>query len=76
MRSHPESGNSGLPMLLGMMLGEGEGGAAGLVEVEEVVEGICSAATSAAWTLGSRKQKEKGLAFWMRRCSRPVHKVP
>ena len=42
-------------------------------------EGICAgwaAATSAAWTLGSRKQKEGGLALWMRPCSRPVLSVP
>lgn len=65
MRSHPVSGNSGLPRLLGMVLGEGMGAGAGLVEeVEE--EGICAcwaAAPSAAWTLGSRKQKEGGLAL-------------
>lgn len=42
-------------------------GAAALVEEEEEdadgVEDICAAATSAAWTVGSRKQKERGLAF-------------
>lgn len=79
MRSHPVSGNSGLPMLLGM-LGEGMGAGAGLVEEEEEEEeGICAgwaAATSAAWTLGSRKQKEGGLALWMRPCSRPVLSAP
>lgn len=78
IRSHPVSGNSGLPMLLGIVLGEGMGAEAGLV-VEEEEEGIRSgwaAATSAAWTLGSRKQKEGGLALWMRPCSRPVLSVP
>lgn len=71
IRSHPVSGNSGLPKLLG----EGMGAGAGLVEEEEEEGGICAgwaAATSAAWTLGSRKQKEGGLALWMRPCSRPV----
>lgn len=80
MRSHPVSGNSGLPRLLGMALGERMGAGAGLVEeVEEEEEGICAcwaAATSAAWTLGSRKQKEGGLALWMKPCSRPVLRVP
>lgn len=76
MRSHPVSVNSGLPMLLHMALGEGMGG--GLVEEEEE-EGICAgwaAATSAAWTLGSREQKGGGLALWRRPCSRPVLHVP
>lgn len=80
MRSHPVSGNSGLLMMLGMVLAEGKGAAAGLVEEEEEEEeGICAgwaAATSAAWTLGSRKQKEGGLALWKRPCSRPVLSVP
>lgn len=79
MRSHPVSGNSGLPMMLGTVLGEGMGARAGLVEEEEDEESICAgwaAATSAAWTLGSRKQKERGLALWMRPCSRPVLSVP
>lgn len=67
MRSHPVSGNSGLPILLGTVLREEMGAGAGLVEEEEEEEeeGICAgwaAATSAAWTLGSRKQKEGGLA--------------
>lgn len=76
MRSHPVSVNSGPPMLLHMALGEGMGG--GLVEEEEE-EGICAgwaAATSAAWTLGSREQKGGGLALWRRPCSRPVLHVP
>lgn len=79
MRSHPVSGNSGPPMLLGKVLGVGMGAGAGLVEEEEEGEGICAgwaAATSAAWTLGSRKQKGGGLALWMRPCSRPVLRVP
>lgn len=78
MRSHPVSGNSGLTMLLGILLGEGMGGEAGLVEEEEEEEeeGICAGPTSAAWTLGSRKQKEGGLALWMKPCSRPVLSVP
>lgn len=81
MRSHPVSGNSGLPILLGMVLAVGMGAETGLVEEEEEEEGegICAGwaeATSAAWTLGSRKQKEGGLARWMRPCSRPVLNVP
>lgn len=78
IRSHPVSGNSGLPTLLGMVLGERMGAGAELAEEEEE-EGICAgwaAATSAAWTLGSRKQKEGGLALWMRPCSRPVLSAP
>lgn len=80
MRSHPVSGNSGLPKLLGMVLGERMGSGAGLVEEEEEEEeGICAgwaAATSAAWTLGSTEQKEGGLTLWMRPCSRPVLNTP
>ena len=83
MRSHPVSGNSGLPKLLGTVLGERIGSGAGLVEEEEEEEeeeeGICAgwaAATSAAWTLGSTKQKEGGLTLWMRPCSRPVLNAP
>lgn len=56
MRSHPVSGNSGWPRLLGMTLGLVEGGG----------EGICAcwaAATSAAWTLGNEKQKDGGQAL-------------
>lgn len=78
-RSHPVSANSGFPMLSGVVLTEERGVAAGLVEEEEDADGvedICAAATSAAWTLGSRKQKERGLAFWMRQPSRPVCWVP
>lgn len=68
-------------MILGMVLEEGMGAGAELVEEEEEEEGegICAgwaAATSAAWTLGSRKQKEGGLALWMRPCSRPVLNMP
>lgn len=59
MRSHPVSGNAGWPTWRGAALGEGSGAAAGLVEVEEE-EGIWAAATSAAKTLGSRKQREGG----------------
>lgn len=65
-------------MLLGTLLGVGMDAGAGLVEEEEG-EGICAgwaAATSAAWTLGNRKQKEGGLALWMRPCSTPVLRVP
>lgn len=67
-RSHPVSANSGFPRLSRMVLTEEKGVAAGLVVEEEEedtdgVEDICAAATSAAWTLGSRKQKERGLAF-------------
>lgn len=79
MRSHPVSGNSGLPMLLGTVLGEWMDAGAGLLVEEDEDEGICAgwaAATSAAWTLGSRKQKEGGLALWMRPCSRPVLGMP
>lgn len=77
MRSHPVSGNSGPTMSLGMLRGEGMGGEAELVEEEEEEEeGICAGPTSAAWTLGSRKQKDGGLALWMRPCSRPVLSVP
>lgn len=83
MRSHPVSGNSGLPILLSVELGVGMDAGAGLVEEEEEEEeegeGICAgwaAATSAAWTLGTRKQKEGGLALWMRPCSRPVLRAP
>lgn len=79
-RSHPVSEISGLPMLRCMVLTEEEGVAAGLVEEEEedteVVEDICGAATSAARTLGSREQKRRGLAFWVRQRSRPVCWVP
>lgn len=59
------SANSGFPMLSRMVLTEEMGVAAGLVEEEDAdgVEDICAAATSAAWTLGTRKQKERGLAF-------------
>lgn len=62
------SANSGFPMLSRMVLTEERGVAAGLVEEEEEedadgVQDICVSATSAAWTLGSRKQKERGLAF-------------
>lgn len=62
------SANSGFPMLSRMVLTEEMGVAAGLVEEEEEedadgVEDICAAATSAAWTLGTRKQQERGLAF-------------
>lgn len=61
------SANSGFPMLSCMVLTEERGVAAGLVEEEEEdadgVQDICVSATSAAWTLGSRKQKERGLAF-------------
>lgn len=61
------SENSGLPMFSRMVPTEEGGVAAGLVEEEEEDteggEDICAAATSAAWTLGSRKQKGKGLAF-------------
>lgn len=77
MRAHPVSGNSGLPMIVGVLLGEGRGAAAGLAEEE--VDGICAgwaAVTSAAWTLGSKKQKERGLALWTRLCSRPVLNMP
>lgn len=62
-----------------MVLTEERGVAAGLVEEEEEADGeedICAAATSAAWTLGSRKQKERGLAFGIRQRSRPVFRVP
>lgn len=69
MRSHPVSGNSGSAIRLGIELGAG----VGLVEEEE--EGIWTAATSAAWTLGSRKQKEGGLTLWMKPCRRPVLSV-
>lgn len=62
MRSHPVSGNSGLPRLLGMVLEERMGAGAGLVEEEGIWAGW-AAAPSAAWTLGSRKQKEGGLAL-------------
>lgn len=78
MRSHPVSGNSVLPRLLGIVLGERMGAGVGLV-VEEEEEDICArwtAAPSAAWTLGSRRQNEGGLALWMRPCSRPVLRVP
>lgn len=64
------SENSGLPILSRVVPTEEKGAAAGLVEEEggveedaEVVEDICAAATSAAWTLGSSKQKGRGLAF-------------
>lgn len=79
MRPHPVSGNSGLPMMPGTVLEEGKGAAAGLVEEEDVVDCIRSgwaATASAAWTLGSRKQKDGGLALWKRPCSRPVLGVP
>lgn len=82
MRSHPVSGNSGLPMFFGRELGERMGAEAALMEEEEGEEeeaGICAgwaAATSAACTLGSRKQKERGLALWMRPCRRPVLGAP
>lgn len=80
MRPHPVSGNSGLPMMLGRALGGGKRAAAGLVEEEEeAVDCIRSgwaAATSAAWTLGSRRQKEGGLALWKSPRSRPVLGVP
>lgn len=82
-RSHPVSEISGLPMLRCMVLTEEKGVAAGLVEEEgeeeedtEVVEDICGAATSAARTLGSREQKRRSLAFWVRQRSRPVCWVP
>lgn len=64
--------------MAGMALEEEEGAAAGLVEEEEEDEeedGICvgwAAATSAALTLGSRRQKEGGLALCKRPRSRPV----
>lgn len=84
MRSHPVLGNSGLPMFFGRLLDEGIGTGAVLVKEEddddeEEEEGICAgwaAATSAAWTLGSRKQKKGGLARWMKPCSWPVLSVP
>lgn len=79
MRSHPVSGNSGLPRLLGTVLRERMDAGAGVGDEGEEEEGVCTcwaAATSAAWTLGSRKQKEGGLAHWMRPCSRPVLRVP
>lgn len=78
-RSHPVSEISGLPMLRCMVLTEEKGVAAGLVEEEEdteVAEDICGAAASAARTLGSREQKRRGLAFWVRQRSRPVCWVP
>lgn len=71
MRSHPVFGNSGIPTFLGRPLGEGMG--------TRGEEGICAgweAATSAAWTLGRRKQKKEGLALRRRPCSRPVLGVP
>lgn len=81
MRSHPVSGNSGLPLMLGMVLEDGEEAAAGLVEgeEEEEEEGICAgwaAATSDAWTLGSRRQTEGSLALWKRPRSSPVLCAP
>ena len=82
MRSHPVSGNSGFPKLLGTEREDELGAGAGLVEEEEEEEeeeSICggwAAATSAAWTLGSRKQKDGGLALWMKPCSRPVLSMP
>jgi len=47
MRSHPVSGNSGLPIFLGRVLGRGRGKGAGLVE-EGSICGVWAAATSAA----------------------------
>lgn len=82
MRSHPVLGNSGFPMFFGRLLDEGIATGAVLVKEEddeEEEEGICAgwaAATSAAWTLGSRKQKKGGLARWMKPCSWPVLSVP
>lgn len=82
MRSHPVSGKRGMLMTAGVALEEREGAAAGLVEEEEEEEegdGICvgwAAATSAAWTLGSRRQKEGGVALWKRPRSRPVLCAP
>lgn len=63
MRSHPVSGNSGLPMLLGRALVEDEDD---------------EAPTSAAWTLGSRKQKKRAdPAAWAGpRSDGPVHIGP
>lgn len=63
--------------MAGMALEEEEGAAAGLAEEEDEDEedGICAgwaAATSAALTLGSRRQKEGGLALCKRPRSRPV----
>lgn len=76
MRSHPVSGNSGLQMFFGRVLGWGTAAGAGLVVEEEEEEGICPAATSAASTLGSRKQKKRGMAVWMMPCSGPVLITP
>lgn len=71
--------------MLGIVLGELM--CVRLVEEEEEEEGedkaedecICAgwaAATSAAWTLGNRKQKENGLTLWRKPCSRPVLSAP
>lgn len=64
-------------MLLGRALGGGAGtGGAGPVADEDDEGGVC-APTSAAWTLGSRKQKKRAEpAAWAGPRSGPVHIGP